>query len=147
MLTGEKKIKKEKIKTGIILAIIIILICIYTIPNISGSIIRMNPIYETINGNILYVGGTGPGNYTKIQDAIDNSTEGDTVFVFSGTYYESILIWKSISLVGENKENTILFPGAVEQNDNSTIFISADNSSIKGFTIVFVVYLSKKCKG
>ena len=39
-------------------------------------------------GNILYVGGSGPGNYTKIQDALDNATEGDTVYVYSNTYYE-----------------------------------------------------------
>ena len=32
--------------------------------------------------NISYVGGSGPGNYSKIQDAIENATKGDTVFVF-----------------------------------------------------------------
>ena len=26
-------------------------------------------------GNILYVGGSGLGNYTKIQDAIDNASD------------------------------------------------------------------------
>ena len=29
-------------------------------------------------GSWLYVGGSGPGNYTKIQDAIDNTTDGDS---------------------------------------------------------------------
>jgi len=28
---------------------------------------------KVINGNILYVGGSGPNNYTRIQDAIDDS--------------------------------------------------------------------------
>jgi hypothetical protein len=32
-------------------------------------------------GKTLYVGGSGPGNYTKIQDAIDNSNIGDTILV------------------------------------------------------------------
>jgi len=27
---------------------------------------------------IFYVGGSGAGNYTKIQDAIDNASSGDT---------------------------------------------------------------------
>ncbi len=40
------------------------------------------------NRNILYVGGTGPNNYTRIQDAIDNASDGDTIFVYSGIYYE-----------------------------------------------------------
>ncbi|MCK4416367.1 MAG: hypothetical protein KAU84_04365, partial [Thermoplasmatales archaeon] len=35
-----------------------------------------------LGGNILYVGGSGPGNYTKIQDAINAAWYGDTVFVY-----------------------------------------------------------------
>ncbi len=44
-------------------------------------------------GNIFYVGGSGFGNYTKIQDAIDNSSNGDTIFVYddSSPYYENIV--------------------------------------------------------
>jgi len=38
---------------------------------------------STIEGNTLYVGGSGFGNYTKIQDAIDNASDNDTVFVKS----------------------------------------------------------------
>ena len=38
------------------------------------------------SGNTLYVGGTGPGNYTSIQNAVDNASDGDTVFVYDGTY-------------------------------------------------------------
>ncbi|UCF50051.1 MAG: right-handed parallel beta-helix repeat-containing protein [Thermoplasmatales archaeon] len=62
------------------------------------------------SGNTLYVGGTGPGNYTKIQDAIDDANDGDTVFVYddSSPYYESLIIEKSINLIGENKETTII---------------------------------------
>jgi hypothetical protein len=33
------------------------------------------------NGNTLYVGGSGPNNYSKIQDAIDNASGRDTIFV------------------------------------------------------------------
>ncbi len=84
-------------------------------------------------GNILYVGGSGPGNYTKIQDAIDNASDGDTIFVYSGIYYENLIINKSITLIGENRETTIIC-GSVKEN--FTILI--DNISyveIKEFTI------------
>ena len=37
-------------------------------------------------GNIQYVGGNGSGNYTAIQDAIDHAEQGDTIYVFKGTY-------------------------------------------------------------
>jgi len=30
----------------------------------------------------LYVGGGGPGNYTCIQDAIDNASDGSTILLF-----------------------------------------------------------------
>jgi len=66
---------------------------------------------STSRGNWLYVGGSGPGNYTRIQDAIDNASDwGDTVFVYddSSPYYEFLIINKSISLIGENKDTTII---------------------------------------
>jgi len=56
----------------------------------------------------LYVGGSGPNNYTKIQDAIDNASDGDIIFVYSGVYYENIVINKSINLIGEDKDTTII---------------------------------------
>ena len=59
-------------------------------------------------GKWLYVGGSGPGNYTRIQDAIYNASDGDTVFVYddSAPYYEAVWIEKSISIIGENKNTT-----------------------------------------
>ena len=58
------------------------------------------PSVPISNGKTLYVGGTGEGNYTTIQDAIDNASEGDTVFVYaySSPYYENVAIKKSINL-------------------------------------------------
>ena len=51
-----------------------------------------------------------------IQEGIDNATTGDTVFVYSGTYnpqflipeYAYLYIEKSINLIGENKDTTIV---------------------------------------
>ena len=56
-----------------------------------------------------YVGGSGPGNFTQIQDAIDNASNGDTIFVYddSSPYFEHLSIQKQINLIGENKETTI----------------------------------------
>jgi len=80
-------------------------------------------------GNWLYVGGDGPGNYSNIQDAIDNAMDGDTVFVYNGTYNqnENIKIDKSISLIGENKFYTIINGGGIH--------INVSNVNISGFTV------------
>jgi len=45
--------------------------------------------------DILYV---APG--TSIQSAIDNAENGHTIYVYPGNYNESIVINKSISLIG-----------------------------------------------
>jgi len=37
----------------------------------------------SFDGNTLYVGGSGPNNYTRIQDAIDYASDWDTVFVYT----------------------------------------------------------------
>jgi len=88
------------------------------------------------SGNTFYVGGTGPNNYSSIQDAINDSGDGDTVFVFddSSPYYENITIDKSINLIGENR-NTTEINGSKLDDLLDTVNISADNVYINGFNI------------
>ncbi|MBN1861047.1 MAG: right-handed parallel beta-helix repeat-containing protein [Candidatus Thermoplasmatota archaeon] len=82
-------------------------------------------------GTWLYVGGSGPGNYSRIQDAIDNASNGDTVFVFSGSYYEHVIVNKSITLIGENQESTI-----IDGNHTGNVMkIFANRVTLTGFTI------------
>jgi pectin methylesterase-like acyl-CoA thioesterase len=49
-----------------------------------------------------------PDNYPTIQEAINHANEGDTISVKAGTYYENIVVTKSISLNGESSSNTII---------------------------------------
>ena len=85
------------------------------------------------SGNTLYVGGTGPGNYTKIQDAIDNASDRDTVFVYddSSPYYENVIVDKSINLVGEDRDTTVIDADSIED----AVYITVDWVNISGFTI------------
>ncbi len=71
-----------------------------------------------------------PDDYAKIQWAIDNVTEGATIVVRDGTYYEYIKVDKNVTLVSENPL------GAVIKGDssvNGTISITADNATVDGF--------------
>ena len=81
---------------------------------------------------IFYVGGTGDGNYTSIQTAIDNASEGDTIYVYGGTYFEHIIINKSINLIGEDKSITVVDGGKT----GDVINITASRVNISGFTIM-----------
>ncbi|MCX6666002.1 MAG: C25 family cysteine peptidase [Euryarchaeota archaeon] len=46
--------------------------------------------------------------YFSIQAAIDDANPRDTIHVNNGTYYENIYILQPLTLIGENKETTII---------------------------------------
>jgi parallel beta-helix repeat protein len=74
-----------------------------------------------------------PDDYPTIRDAVDVADDGDTVFVKQGLYYESgITITRSISLLGQDRETTII-DGTREYAHILTV--NADNVTIKGFTV------------
>jgi len=111
----------------------ILFISVSVIP-LSGTTGVKQITMPTARGDTLYVGGSGLGNYSKIQDAIDNANDGDTVFVYddSSPYYEyEITIDKSIILIGENR-NTTIIDGNTSGN---VVKINADDVTIRGFTI------------
>jgi len=61
------------------------------------------------NPRIIYVDDDGGADYIRIQDAIDNASDGDTIYVFSGIYHESLNINKNgLTLIGEDKNTTII---------------------------------------
>ncbi len=84
-----------------------------------------------VNAVTLYVGGSGPSNYTSIQDAIDAAYPGDIIHVYSGNYTEHLTIDKPITLIGENKTTTIVNGIGVQD----VIQIKADWVNISGFTV------------
>jgi parallel beta-helix repeat protein len=115
-----------------LIGIFVCMLLITTALSVSGTVIIKKAPISTSIGDTLYVGGSGPNNYTKIQDAIDNATYLDTIFVYSGTYYEHVKIHTTVVLQGEDKESTIIDAGG----RGDVIFVSADNVEISGFSII-----------
>ena len=106
-------------------------VCILLTLCFSAEAIANNGIKITEGGTTFYVGG-GAGNFTKIQDAINASSDGDTVFVYNGTYYENIVVNKSITLQGENRDNTVIDGNG---NNDYLIYILSNNVSFTGFLV------------
>jgi nitrous oxidase accessory protein len=81
-----------------------------------------------------------PDDYSTIQEAIDNAAEGDTVYVKNGVYHvdenTTIVIDKTLSLIGEDPENTVILGvfSMYPENDVA-IRLAAPNVILSGFTI------------
>ena len=90
-----------------------------------------------------------PDDYTSIQEAIANVVDGDIIFIKKGSYEgpinQTIVIDKSISLIGESPEKAIitLYPSLISMSVLSYSFtgysdalkIEADNVRIENLTI------------
>jgi len=121
-------------RKGLVIGILILLMSVNIGSTFAGDadVKTMSPV--GFDGNTLYVGGTGPNNYTTIQSAVSDAVDGDTVFVYddSSPYYENIVVDKSINLIGEDKNSTII-DGVYGGID--LINLQAEDVSITEFTL------------
>lgn len=79
----------------------------------------------------------GSGDFLTIQAAINAASDGDTIFVRNGTYYEHLIINKTLLLVGENRNATIVdneYKDPPEMR-GSVVLVVANNVKMSGFTI------------
>jgi hypothetical protein len=100
--------------------------------------IDINSTYDFIlipSDTILYVGGNGPNNYSKIQDAIGYANDGDTIFVYEGNYYENLIVDKSINLTGAERNTTMIHGKNNSKDYSSIIKIKDDNVTVSEFTL------------
>ena len=89
------------------------------------------PVEPVGSRSTIIINASGGGDYTHIQWAIDNATEGDIVYVNTGLYHENIRISKPISLICPVSENVTIDGGARE----STLLINSDWVNVSGFNI------------
>jgi len=99
---------------------------------ISGVFLFLLLIFiGSASGKTITVDDDGDADFSKIQNAVDHTKDGDTVFVKSGIYKERIEINNSITIIGEDIQSTTI-RGYSHASD--LVKIVSDNAHIEGFT-------------
>ncbi|NJD78276.1 MAG: hypothetical protein FIB08_14485 [Candidatus Methanoperedens sp.] len=80
----------------------------------------------------ITVNASGGGDYTKIQDAVNAASPGDTILVNSNTYYENVNVNKQLTLRGVDTGSGK--PVVDAGRSGNAIKLSADGVTIYGFT-------------
>jgi nitrous oxidase accessory protein NosD len=114
----------------ILVTIIGLFVLIGNISLIQANQPTMNIIYVDDDNTEGPWDGTTVHPYRSIQQAIDNATEGDTIFVYSGMYCEHVTIKKPLKIVGEDRQNTI-----IQGNKGTIVFIRSHEVNFSGFTV------------
>ena len=100
--------------------------------------------YSTLPANAsndnLYVGytpnATVTTTYDSVQDAVDNATAGQTIYVAAGTYKELVTITKDIKIVGASADNTIItYNDSQGGNDGTAPNGATDKTKFHGDTV------------
>lgn len=86
----------------------------------------------TGNARVITVGHTPGADYWNIQNAIDESNEGDLIQVWYGTYNENIVINKSLTVESRDGASYTFIDG---MGSGIVVNIASDNVILKGFTV------------
>ncbi|MCD4664627.1 MAG: right-handed parallel beta-helix repeat-containing protein [Bacteroidales bacterium] len=103
-----------------------------------GVSIIPNVVSDATTNEIIYVDDDGTADYIKIQDAIDNASDGDTVFVYSGEYIENINVNKQLYLFGlpyDGEDGNDEGKPFIKSNGGTSFEVQADLCEIDGFKV------------
>ena len=96
---------------------------------------------QTTLATTLTVKQDSTGNYTIIQDAMDDANTGDTVLVWPGTYFENLNFnGKSLTLASlalTTGDDSYKYSTIIDGNHNGRCIVieDANNAMVNGFTI------------
>jgi parallel beta-helix repeat protein len=87
----------------------------------------------------ITVDSNGGGNYSSIQEAVNNAQNGDTILVNPGVYQENVVVDKELTIlsnptISANQTNRTYVIGAGSENDVFDIY--SNNVNIEGLYII-----------
>lgn len=112
---------------------IVIALFILAILSLSFSLVSSEPtdISKTTRGNTINVIQNGTGDYTTIQEALNNAEAEDTIYVHSGTYNETLFINTQVELIGSGDQPPVILSTGYE----NLITINADRCLLSNLVL------------
>ena len=117
-MKADRKARKEKPNYSSIMQGSLLITLILIIGSVQAAKITVGPADE---------------DYPQIQNAIDNSTNGDVIEVHSGTYQERLRVSKSVTLMGLDTGEGL--PVIDASGSSSAISLMANGSTIERFNL------------
>jgi parallel beta-helix repeat protein len=77
------------------------------------------------------VAQAGGGDYETLREAIQNSRPGGKIFIGPGTYNETLLIDKPLTIIGQGSQDEII----IETTDNHCVIMQAKTATVQGLTL------------
>lgn len=106
--------KMRNMKAKIISIFVCMLLTATIAIPITANILEKKSPYLTLYMADIYVDDNAPPEWydathvKTILEGINNASTGNTIFVYAGSYSENVIVDKTVNLVGEDKDNTII---------------------------------------
>ena len=120
-----------RVKITSYLLMITLILLVLPLPPLKQSLSGAEEVMHT--RRTIIVNASGGGDHTHIQWAIDNASNGDVILVEAGTYYENVVINKTISLIGAGSYNTTIYGNG----KGDKVQITMEWVNMSGFNVVY----------
>ena len=127
-------IKKSKRKFIILIIVIFLLLSSLLVIYSQNYEYSSSENKENIVNRTITVDDDGPADFSRIQDAIFESNDGDIITVQPGTYHENLMINKKISIHGSGPNNTNI----TSLGQTHIVLIKKSQVKFSGFTLKFI---------
>jgi nitrous oxidase accessory protein NosD len=138
---GDNDVTSQRLRRLFSRFFVFLFLCALVEPSVSGAVaLAQDPIpSESLASSVWQVALDGSGQFTSIQEAIDQSASGDIILIKSGTYAEDVTVHSKdgLSIIGEGMDQVVL----TGMKRVGTLHIGkwpygAQNVTIQGLTVI-----------